>query len=269
MTSQNLDGKVALVTGAASDIGLGRAMTLALVQAGARVAMMDVDREGLEHTLQEVLEAGGRGCAIPVVGDVSQWASARAAVQETLQTLGGYHILVNNAGINPRTAGFWELEPEEWTRAVGVNFTGPFMMARASVEHFRSQGWGRIIGVTTSLSTMLWGAPYGPSKAGHEALIAAMARDLTGTGVTVNALLPGGAVDTHMIPAGRDRSVLLRPEIMQKPLVWLASNESDDVHGRRLIAQDWDESLPIEQRLAKAAAPAAWPQLGGPTAQGR
>jgi NAD(P)-dependent dehydrogenase (short-subunit alcohol dehydrogenase family) len=268
MTDVRLDGKVALVSGAASDIGIGRAITLALVRAGARVGMMDIDHEGLERTLAEALEAGGADCAIPIVADVSSWEDAKAAVAKTIEAFDGYHILVNNAGINPRTSGFWELEPETWSRAIGVNFTGPFMMARASVEYFRAQGWGRIIGITTSFSTMQWGAPYGPSKAGHEALIAAMARDLEGSGVTANALLPGGAVDTHMIPMDRDRSMLLKPEIMQDPVVWLASSESNGIHGRRLIAQDWDESLPIQQRIEKAISPVAWPQLGGPQMQG-
>lgn len=269
MPGERLDGKVALVTGAASEIGLGRAMALALVKAGARVALMDVDQDGLARTLGEVREHGGGECAVSVVGDVSIWDDARRAVSETRTSLDGYHILVNNAGINPRSAGFWELEPAQWTRAVAVNFTGPFMMARASVDHFRAQGWGRIIGITTSLSTMLWGAPYGPSKAGHEALVAAMAKDLDGTGITVNALLPGGAVDTHMIPAGRDRSVLLQPEVMQSAVVWLASDASDGFHGQRLIAKDWDESLPLDVRLARASAPAAWSQLGGSILSGR
>lgn len=264
MPDGSLDGKIAIVTGAASEIGLGRAMTLALVRAGARVAMMDVDREGLERTHAEVLEMGGRDCAIPVVGDVSNWNDAQRTVETTIRTLGGLHVLVNNAGINPRTEGFWELASETWSKAIGVNLTGPFMMARAAVDHLRAQGWGRIIGVTTSLSTMLWGAPYGPSKAGHEALIAAMARDLQGTGVTVNALLPGGAVDTNMMPPGRDRTGLLKPEVMQEAVVWLASDASDGFHGRRLIAQFWDPTLPLEQRLEKASGPAAWPQLGGP-----
>ena len=268
MTDVRLDGKVALVSGAASDIGIGRAITLALVRAGARVAMLDIDRDGLDRTLAEALEWAAAIVRSPSWATSAPWEDAKAAVAKTIETFDGYHILVNNAGINPRTSGFWELEPETWSRAIGVNFTGPFMMARASVEYFRAQGWGRIIGVTTSFSTMQWGAPYGPSKAGHEALIAAMAKDLEGSGVTANALLPGGAVDTHMIPMDRDRSTLLKPEIMQDPVVWLASSESDGIHGRRLIAQDWDESLPIEQRIQKAISPAAWPQIGGPQMQG-
>ena len=91
-----------------------------------------------------------------------------------------------------------------------------------------------------------------------------MARELEGTGVTANVLIPGGTTDTNLFSAdsGYDRAVLIRPEVMQAPAVWLASEESAGTSGMRFIAYHWDESLPIEQRLEKAGAPAAWPQLG-------
>ena len=91
-----------------------------------------------------------------------------------------------------------------------------------------------------------------------------MSRELDGTGVTANVLVPGGQTDTHIIPDGIavERAILMRPEVMNGPAVWLASEESDGINGMRLIAYYWDESLPLEQRLDQAAAPAAWPQLG-------
>ena len=91
-----------------------------------------------------------------------------------------------------------------------------------------------------------------------------MAQDLEGTGVTANVLVPGGGTHTNMTAANsaRDLSELLEPEAMQAPAVWLASEDSSEVTGRRLIAYYWDESLPIEERLEKCSAPAAWPQLG-------
>ena len=84
------------------------------------------------------------------------------------------------------------------------------------------------------------------------------------TGVTANVLIPGGMTDTNIIPedAGHDRASLMRSEVMQAPAVWLSSDESEGTNGMRFIAYNWDESLPIEQRLEKAGAPAAWPQLG-------
>lgn len=83
-------------------------------------------------------------------------------------------------------------------------------------------------------------------------------------GVTANVLVPGGASDTNILPPDTpyDRALLIRPDVMQDPVVWLASEESDGINGRRFIAREWDESLPIDERLAKAGAPAAWPQLG-------
>ena len=120
------------------------------------------------------------------------------------------------------------------------------------------------IRLAPSMSKLRQASPYGPSKAGHEALTALMSRELDGTGVTANVLVPGGATDTNILPqdSGYDRSELIRPEVMQAPVVWLASEESNEVNGRRFIAFNWDETLPIDQRLEKAGAPAAWPQLG-------
>jgi 3-oxoacyl-[acyl-carrier protein] reductase len=266
MQEQPLAGKVALVTGAGSDIGLGRAMTLALVGAGARVAMMDRDEDSLEHTAAEVREVGGKDSVVPLVGDVTRPEEAERTVQTTISTLGGLHILVNNAGINLRTtvqpghAAFADIAVDDWIRTMSVNLTGPFLMARAAVGHLVNQGWGRIIGVTTSLDTMIRQAPYGPSKAGHEALLAIIARDVEGTGVTANVLVPGAAASTHMVD--RSRPGLLDPEVMQAPVVWLASEASNGFNGRRIIAQFWDESRPLAERLEQSSAPAAWPQLG-------
>jgi 3-oxoacyl-[acyl-carrier protein] reductase len=242
-------------------------MTLALVQAGARVAMVDVDEPALTQTAAEVREVGGPECVLTIRADVTRADDAQAAVERTIAELGGLHILVNNAGINPRvppnSSGqvFPEIAPETWVGTFAVNVNGPFFMARAAVGHLVAQGWGRIIGVTTSLDTMIRTAPYGPTKAAHEALVAIMARELEGSGVTANVLIPGGAADTHMV-VQEDRSGLLRPEIMQAPVVWLASPASNGFNGRRIIAQFWEEELPIQDRLIKASAPAAWPQLG-------
>ena len=148
---------------------------------------------------------------------------------------------------------------------MAINSGGPFLMARAVVGHMRSQKWGRIIGVTTSLDTMIKDtlAPYGPSKAAHEAFVAIMARELQGTGVTANALVPGGPVASNFLPPDVfDRSKMIPSEVMGKPVVWLASQAADSINGRRFIACRWDESLPLEQRLEQASAPVAWSQLG-------
>ena len=140
-------------------------------------------------------------------------------------------------------------------------------MTRAVAPHFLAQGWGRIIGVTTSLNTMYnpGGTPYGPSKAAHEAFIAMASRELEGTGVTVNVLVPGGMSNTNLIPddAAHRREGMIQPDVMRAPVVWLASDASDGINGMRFIGYYWDESLPLEERIQRAGAPAAWPQLGG------
>ncbi len=263
MSEAPLAGKVAIVTGAGSAIGLGRAMTLAMVSAGARVAMLDVDGAALEQSAAAAREVGGSASVLPIVADVTRAEDAAAAVERTIAELGGLHILVNNAGINPRFPRFREIALDAWVSTIAVNVHGPFFMARAAVGHLLQQGWGRIIGITTSLDTMLRTAPYGPSKAAHEALMATIARDVAGSGVTANVLIPGGAVRTNMT-LGFNEGDLLEPTVMQAPVVWLASSAADGVNGRRVIAEYWDERLPIEERLAKASAPIGWPQLGRP-----
>ena len=274
MQEKPLEGKIAIVTGAASPRGLGRSMTEALVRAGARVSMMDINQQWLDETSNYLREIGGDDCVMAQVVDVTSIGEAERSIERTIQELGGLHILVNNAGIAPRNMlmggetknNFWEVPAEEWDRVVAVNSSGPFYMTRTVVPHMLVQGWGRIIGVTTSMNTMYreGGAPYGPSKAAHEALVAMASRELEGTGVTVNVLVPGGMASTDLIPddAAHQRENMIDPQVMQAPVVWLASDASDSINGQRFIGYYWDEDLPLEERLEKAAAPAAWPQLG-------
>ena len=273
MQDRPLQGKIAMVTGAGSNIGLGQSMTLALVRAGARVAMVDIDEDALMTTANDMREIAGDDAVMTLVGDVSSAESTSSMVEQAIDRMGGVDILINNAGTNPWRSGlgsgmaanFWEVSPEAWNRVISVNFTGPFLMARAVVEHMIDRGWGRIIGVTTSMDTMYRerGSPYGPSKAGHEAFIATIAQELEGTGVTANVLVPGGMANTNLIaPGGPSPDDMINPVVMQAPVVWLASEASNGINGRRFIAFNWDETLPLEERIEKAGAPAAWPQLG-------
>ena len=276
-----LVGKVALVTGAGSRTGLGRVMTIALINAGAKVAILDVDEIGLNQTEKEIEKIGGEGSFLTQVCDISKSQSVDKAVENIVNTFGSVHILINNAGImipsemvknsksinnKPYVANFWDIPSRTWSKVIDVNVNGTFNMVRATVRHMISQKWGRIIGITTSLDTMYSKgmAPYGPSKAAHEAFVGLMARELEGTGVTANALIPGGTTDTNLLPVKMKNKMetLINPEVMQAPVVWLASEDSNSINGQRLIAYNWDEDLPIEKRLEKACAPVAWPQLG-------
>jgi NAD(P)-dependent dehydrogenase (short-subunit alcohol dehydrogenase family) len=149
---------------------------------------------------------------------------------------------------------FWEVEPSTWRMIIDTNVNGPFYMARAFVSRMiDQQRAGSILNIGANYGTMKRRgfSPYGPSKAALEAASAIWAQDLAASRIRVNVLLPGGATNTGMLPsdASEDmRAGLLQPEIMKAPAVFLASDASDGVTGRRLIATEWT----IEHPLGKA-----------------
>ena len=264
--------RVAIVTGAAG--GIGRTMTRALLAAGIRVAGVDRDREPLEALAASAREQGNAAELLTIATDLTEDSAADAITKAARGKFGRIDILVNNAGIGPgairpdswqRPLKFWEITPDQWRRFVAVHTTAPLSLANAVVPEMMRQGWGRIVNVTTSLGTMLnAGSPtYGPSKAALEALSAIMAKDLDGTGVTVNVLVPGGVTNTPMISdeAGFDRSKLIQPEVMAPPLVWLVSDAAGKVTGRRFLGVHWDPALPPEQAAERAGAPVAWTSI--------
>ena len=157
------------------------------------------------------------------------------------------------------------MTPEQWKLFVAVHNNAPMALSRAVVHDMMRQKWGRIVNITTSLGTMIRdGSPaYGPSKAALEAFSAIMAKDLAGTGVTVNVLVPGGVTNTPMVPleAGYDRAEMIQPAVMAPPLNWLVSDAATAVTGRRFLAVHWDPSLLPEEAAAKAGAPVAWTEI--------
>jgi len=264
--------RVAIVTGAAG--GIGRAMTRALLAEGIRVAAVDRDREPLEALAASAREEGKAAELLIIGADLADDSAADAIAKATGGKFGRIDILVNNAGIGPgairpdswqRPLKFWEITPDQWRRFVAVHTTAPLALTNAVVPEMMRQGWGRIINVTTSFGTMLnAGSPtYGPSKAALEALSAIMAKDLDGTGVTVNVLVPGGVTNTPMVSdeAGFDRAKLIQPEVMAPPLVWLVSNAAGKVTGQRFLAVHWDTKLPPDEAAEKAGAPVAWTSI--------
>jgi len=273
MATQVLDGKTVIMTGGAR--GLGFAMALGLARAGARISLVDVDVDALGQAAAEIGDEIGADRVIGTATDVSDDNQAKRAVDTTVAVFGGVDILVNDAGIGPPAEGrslfnnpekFWENDLARWRRTVEVNSIGSHLMAALAVRYMIKCGWGRIVNVTTSMNSMYspgYGA-YGPSKAALEANTAVMAKDLDGTGVTANVLVPGGPANTRMIPddAGIDRSKLIAPERMVPPILWLASPASDGTTSMRFQAALWEPTVPVQQAIERAGAPAAWPQLG-------
>jgi NAD(P)-dependent dehydrogenase (short-subunit alcohol dehydrogenase family) len=264
--------RVAIVTGAAG--GIGRAMTQGLLATGTRVAGVDRDREPLEALAASARQQGKSADLLTIQADLTSDSATEEISQTTRDRFGRIDILVNNAGIGPgsirpdswqRPLKFWEITPDQWRRFVAVHTTAPLALTNAVVPEMMLQGWGRVVNVTTSLGTMLnAGSPtYGPSKAALEALSAIMAKDLDGSGVTVNVLVPGGVTNTPMISdeAGFDRARLIQPGVMAPPLVWLVSDAAQKVTGRRFLAIHWDTNLPPEQAAEKAGAPVAWTSI--------
>jgi NAD(P)-dependent dehydrogenase (short-subunit alcohol dehydrogenase family) len=265
-----LDGKVAVVTGSAQ--GLGRTMAMALLDAGARVTFTDIEGDALAATAHEARRIGGNDTIHTVVANVAKPADAQRIVGSTIRRFGSLHILVNNAGIGAswgnrlaliKPPKVWEIDPKLWDRTLSVNASGPFLMIRAALPEMRRRKWGRIVGITTSLDNMLrpGQTAYGASKAAHEALMAMLAKDLEGTGVTANVLVPGGPANTRMVPAVKgwtDRGKLIQPEQMVAPLLYICSEAADKVNGHRFVAAAWNPRSSAAANAKKDNAPIGW-----------
>ena len=273
MSDIDLTGKAAIVTGGGG--GMGSAMTLALAQAGAKVCPVDVSQEIVDGVARRAKDSGVGDSVLPVVCDITDYGNCERAVGAAVEAFGAVDILVNNAGVGMQTinpnymnepAKFWLADVDRWQRMMDINFKGAFMLAKFVTPRMLEKDWGRIVNVTTSLDTMIRHnySPYGQSKAALEAATSTWASDLEGTGVTVNVLVPGGPTNTGFIPesAPFDRAKLVQPEVMQAPIVWLASERSNGITNCRFVGRDWDTSLAPDEAAKKVCAPAAWPNMG-------
>jgi len=264
-SDQELTGRVAIVTGAGAGIGAGIAAMLA--EAGAAVAIADIDGESAASTAKGIENRGGR--AITVTADVSDARDIDAMVRQTVTDLGGVDILVNNAGI-ATTELVEDLDEEKWRGVLDVNLTGPFLCCKAVLPHMRRKGWGRIVNVASVAAKRIsftGAASYTASKAGLLGFTRHLAYEVAPHGINVNAICPGPTMTPMyernadeqtrreriaLVPKGR----WLTPEDHGRVTVFLCSEAADalcglaiDVDGGSLLGWiPWDRYMAKRKR---------------------
>jgi NAD(P)-dependent dehydrogenase (short-subunit alcohol dehydrogenase family) len=240
-----LKDRVAIVTGAAR--GLGQAYCLALAREGAKIVAVDI--LPCTATAAKVQEAGGE--VLMLTADVTNAARTQAVADQTVQRFGRIDILVNNAGLLVKHSAFDQIPEAEWDRVMAVNIKGTWQCCKAVVPVMRQQAKGKII---NAASDTLWkGAPfilhYVTSKGAVFAFTRALARELSGTGINVNAITPGFTLTEGTQALGDAEAVaLIQARVMEQRIikrtaeladvvgtvVFLASDESDFITGQTI-----------------------------------
>ena len=192
-----LKGKTAIVTGGGRGIGEGIARVLA--REGANVVVMGRHADEVERVSHSI-EASG-GSALPVVADVTDWASLQALTAKTVDRFGGVDILVNNAGIEGPPRLLEDLPVEQWDEVLGINLKGVFLCCKAVLPAMSARGGGRIINIGSIAGrrmTFFGSVDYTVSKYGVEGLTQHLAWELADRRITVNSVCPGGVVTPLM-----------------------------------------------------------------------
>lgn len=194
---QGTDRKAIMITGAGQ--GIGRHFAERLAREGHRIAVVDVRADAAQAVADAIAATGAEALAFGV--DITDDAAVAGAVGDIAARLGGLDVLINNASIfsTLKMRPFYEIPLEEWRKVIDVNLTGGFICARHAIAPMRAAGWGRIVNIASAVVPMGRAnyLHYVASKAGVVGMTRAMARELGGFGITVNAILPG-AVETEI-----------------------------------------------------------------------
>ena len=271
-----MEQRVAVVTGGLR--GLGRAMALGLAKAGHRVAAVGHIEADIPELNAAAAEQQLRDRVWPLIADLRKPEECDRIVAEIRARFGSLDILVNNAGLTftyidparfrrPTIQRFWEVPDEIVENVIVTNYLAGDRLSRRVAPAMVAQGWGRIVNVTTKLDTMnrVGTHPYGASKAALEMATEVWAKDVEGTGLTINIVNPGAGANTpgmademrQMSREGR-AARLVEPEEMVPPLLYVVSREADRVNGMRFDANAWDAALAPAEAARLAGRPAGF-----------
>ncbi|NKB22539.1 MAG: glucose 1-dehydrogenase [Alphaproteobacteria bacterium] len=241
-----LEGRVALVTGAAQ--GIGAEFAKGLAAEGAKVAISDLDSG---QTVVDIIKQAG-GDAIDAPCDVSDEASARAAVQKTVEAFGRLDILVNNAAIFTMVdrSSFDEITVDDWDRVSSVNIKGVWIMCKEAVPEMRKNSYGKIINISSgrAFKGSTHFLHYDASKAAFVGITRSLAREIGGDNICVNAIAPGATASENVLKrdtalgASMEGTMKTRalkrietPEDLVGACLFLASADSDFITGQSLV----------------------------------